>query len=54
MLGPLAELGQCIAGSLVGFEHVREDRDDPTGEGDVARLDIDAGGIGERRDDRQQ
>ena len=53
-LGQGAELGQGVADALLGRQGVGERGDDATRERDVTRLDLDAGLLGEGRDDGQQ
>ena len=49
-----AQLGQGVAGLLLGRQVVTEQRDDAAGQGDVAGLDVDAGGRRVRLDDRKE
>ena len=53
-LGQGPELGQGVADALLGLEGVGERGDDATRQRDVTRLDLDAGLLGEGRDDGQQ
>ena len=52
--GQLAELGERVVDALLLGEALGELADDPAGERDVAGLDLDAGGLGVGRDDRQE
>ncbi len=53
-LGELAELREGVVDLLLVRQVVGEDRQDATGQRDVAGLDRHAGVLGERLDDRQQ
>src|SRR5690606_4093870 len=50
----LAELGQVVVDLLLVLQQVRELREDAAGQRDVAGFHGDAGGSGERGDNRQQ
>ena len=52
--GEVAEFGERIADPLIVGEPVGERGEDPPGERDVSRLDLDVGRAGERLDDRQE
>ncbi len=54
LLRELAEFGQGVVQALLVTEPLRELRDDPAGERDVAGLDVDPRGACERLDDRQE
>src|SRR5690606_8696510 len=52
--GQLAQLGQVVGDALFGAEKIGEGGEDASGEGNVACFYLDAGGLGERLDDRKQ
>ena len=52
-LGKRAELGERVADALLVGQALREVGQDAPGQRDVARLDVDARGIGKGFDDRQ-
>jgi|GEM_PF-4920398 len=49
-----AEFGEVIGDALLGREKVGEGGEDAAGEGDVARLDVDARVLGKGLHDRQE
>ena len=53
-LGQLAELGEVVGLPPLGRQMLGKAGEDAAGQRDVSRLDDDAGGAGERLNDRQQ